>query len=217
MKKLLFALCALFTLSFTACFDITEEITVEKNGNGQYATIIDASKLAEQMQLFAAFDTTGEVIPRMKYSLDSTFSTTWDGYRSVEGVSNVKVDTSTAYVYKLTMDFKDVKALNAALNKGKTTDQQDAYTWEKGKLTRKDMAMNMGDMKDAMNDEAQRDMVKGFLQDMKYKIVFNVPNNIKSSSNTASKISDSKRSVTLEMSMLDIVENKVKLGTEISY
>ncbi len=217
MKKLFFALFALVTLSFTACFDITEEITVAKSGSGQYVTIIDASKLAEQMTLFAAFDTTGEMIPRMKYSLDSTFSTTWDGYRAVAGITNVKVDTSKQYVYKLTMDFKEVKALNAALNKGKTTDQQDAYAWEKGKLIRKDLALNLGDIGAGMEDESQKEMLKGFLKDMTYKIVFHLPESVKKSSNEAATVSADKKTVTLDMNMLDIMDKKVKLGNEITY
>ncbi|NJN35014.1 MAG: hypothetical protein HC817_12925 [Saprospiraceae bacterium] len=217
MKKLFSALFALFTLSFTACFDITEEITVAKNGSGQYVNIIDASKLAEQMTLFAAFDTTGEMIPRMKYSLDSTFSTTWDGYRTVAGINNVKVDTSTPYVYKLTMDFKDMTALNAALNKGKTTEAQDAYIWEKGKLTRKDLALNLGELGAEMGDESQKEMLKGFLKDMSYKIIFHLPESIKKSSNEAATVSADKKTVTMDMNMLDIMDKKVKLGNEITY
>ena len=210
-----FFLTGIAIVSFTSCFDITEEITVKNDGSGQYVSRIDATKFAEQMQLFAAFDTTGEMIPKLKYSLDSTFSATLDTYRDAKGISNVKIDTSVGYVYVLTMDYANVTALNSAIGLNKSASEQNLYTWEKGKISRKDTPLNLGDMK--TEDESQQEMVKGFLKDMKYTIIYHLPGNVKDVTNKESKISADKKSVTLECNLLDVIDNKVKLSNEVTY
>jgi PBP1b-binding outer membrane lipoprotein LpoB len=210
-----FLLTALTVVFLTGCFDITEEITVKKNGAGQYVNKIDATKFAEQMQAFAAFDTTGEMIPKLKFSLDSTFSSTWSGYGKIKGISNVKIDTSKEYVYILTMDFEEVSALNAALSSTKGTTQPDLYAWEKGKISRKDLPINMGDMK--MEDESQKEMLKGFMQDMKYTIIYHLPSDVKNVENKESKISGDKKTVTLACNLLDVMDGKIKLSDAVVY
>ncbi len=216
MKKYFsFLLAVAMIVSFSSCFDITEEITVQKNGSGLYINRIDAKKFAEQMQLFAAFDTTGEMIPKLKYSLDSSFSATWDTYKSVKGISNLKIDTSEAYVYILNMDFENVSALNSALGLNKSANEQNLYSWEKGKLSRKDVPLNLGDMK--TEDESQMEMIKGYLSDMKYTIIYNLPGKVKDVSNKDSKTSDDKKKVTLACNLLDVIDGKVKLSNEVSY
>jgi hypothetical protein len=216
MKKFFsMILVAVSLLSVTGCFDITEEITVNKDGSGQYVNKIDATKMAEQMQMLAAMDTTGEMIPKLKYSLDSSFASTWDTYKNIKGISNVKVDTSKAYVYIVTFNYANIDALNEALAKDKSVGEQKLYSWEKGKLTRQDLPLNMNDMK--TDDEQQKEMMKTFLAEMKYRIVFHLPNNVKDVSNKAATISDDKKTVTVEANLLEITEDKVKLGTQITY
>ena len=202
-------------VSLAGCFDITEDVTINKDGSGKYANTIDATKLAEQMKMFAAFDSTGEMIPKLKYSLDSSFASTWDAYKSIKDITNIKIDTSKEYVYTVALDFKNIAALNAALSKDKSANQQNMYTWEKGKISRQDMPLNLSDLK--TEDEQQKEMMKGFLKDMTYKIIFHLPNSVKKVSNKSATISQDKKTVTLEANLLDVTEDKVKLGTEVTY
>jgi hypothetical protein len=215
MKKI-FYLAFLLTLSIlTGCFDISEEITVKKDGKGQYASKIDATKFAEQMTLFAAFDSTGEMIPKLKYSLDSAFAVQFSKYYQVKGISNVKIDTSKEYVYAVSMDFTDINALNTALSIDKTDEQKNLYSWQKGKISRKDVPLNLGDFK--MDDDSQKDMLKSFLQDMKYSITYNLPGKLKECSNKEVKISGDKMAITIEGNMNDVMGGKLKLGVDILY
>ena len=218
MKKLFNALLAAFSLlTFTACFDITEDVTVNKDGSGIYVSTMDATKLGEQLKAFAAFDSTGEMIPKLKYSLDSTFRDLWTRYSKVKGISNLKIDTSKEYVYKMTMNFTDFTALNTAINiDKKDATQKDIYTWEKGKVSRKDAAMNLGDL-GAGGDDQQKEMAKGMLKEMTYKTIFRLPNDVKTVSNKAAKIESDKKTVVLECNLLEATEGTVKLGTEINY
>ena len=66
-------------------------------------------------------------------------------------------------------------------------------------------------------DESQQEMVKSFLKDMKYTIIYHLPGNVKDMTNKDSKISADKKSVTLECNLLDVIDNKVKLSNEVTY
>ena len=217
MKKLInFLLLVATVLSVSSCFEITEEVTVNKNGSGNYISTIDASKLSEQMQMLAAFDTTGEMVPKLKYSLDSTFSETFKKYAKIKGISNVNVDTSKPYIYKVSMDFKDMDVLNEVVNLDKKgADRQNLYAWKKGQLSRKDFALNLDDMK--MEDDSQKEMAKSMLEGMKYTIIFNLPGKVKKSTNKEAIIGDNKKTVTLACSLLDVMDKKVSLGNEVNY
>ncbi len=218
MKKMFryLLLAVALTTALSSCFEITEEVTVNKDGSGTYTSIMDATKLSEQMQMLAAFDTTGEMTTKLKYSLDSTFAETFKKYSSVKGISKVIADTTKPYFYKVTMNFVDVNALNAAVN----LDKQDAgmknlYGWQKGQLTRKDFALNLDDMK--MEDESQKEMAKSMLEGMKYTIIMNLPGKVKSSSNKGAKISSDQKTVTLACSLLEVMDKKVSLGNDVTY
>jgi hypothetical protein len=214
MNVLLFA-ASVFTM--TACFDITEDITINKDGSGVYFCTTDASKLSEQLGMLAAMDTTGQLIPKLKYSLDSSFSANFKKYASIKGVSNIKVDTSTAYVYKVTLNFADVNALNAVNNVDKKEDsQKNLFSWSKGTFARKESGIGAaGDM--GMEDEQQKDMAKSVLKDMKYTIIFRLPSKVSGMTNKEAKLSTDKKTVTIEGSLLDVMDKKMSLGNEVKY
>jgi hypothetical protein len=213
MNALLIA-ASVFTM--TACFDITEDITINKDGSGTYVSTTDASKLSEQLAMLAAMDTTGELIPKLKYSLDSSFSANFSQYAAIKGVSKMKVDTSKAYIYKVTLDFTDINALNGVINVDKKDDaQKNLYTWVKGKLTRKDSGVGMGEM--GMEDDQQKEMAKSLLKDMKYTIIYHLPKKVSGMTNKEAKLSDDKKTVTLQGSILDIMDKKLSLGNEVKY
>jgi hypothetical protein len=216
MKKLFFTmLSAVCLCGIFGCLDITEELTVKKDGSGHYVNTINAEKMSEQMSMFASMDSTGEMIPKMKYTMDSSFVATAGATKVIKGITNYSLDTSKPFIYIISFDFKDVESLNAAISAGKANGQQNIYTWEKGKITRKDIPLSVGDMN--LDDPSQKDMMKGFMADMKYKVIFNLPTKAKNATNKSFTISEDKKTVKLECSLLDVVEGKIKLSNEVTY
>jgi hypothetical protein len=216
MNKLFLLLISLVCIiNFVGCLDITEELSMQNDGSGHYVNTIDAVKMSEQMSMFAAMDSTGEMLPKMKYSMDSGFVANGESAKKIEGISNYKIDTSKSWVYVISFDFKHVAALNKAVGVGKASTQQDLYAWEKGKITRKDIPLSIGDMD--LDDPAQKDMMKGFMADMKYKVIFNVPSKVKEASNKSFVMSVDKKSVKIDCSFLDVVEGKIKLSNTVTY
>jgi hypothetical protein len=218
MKKLFFTIfSAVCLLGFVGCLDITEELTVNKDGSGHYVSTIDALKMSEQMTMFAAMDTTGEMIPKMKYTMDSSFLATTQLTKDIKGITNIKLDTSKSFVYIISYDFKDIESLNKALGAGKTADSQNTFAWEKGKITRKEvpLSLGMGDMN--LQDDSQKEMMKGFMADMKYKVIYNLPGKVKNASNKSFVLSEDKKVLKLDTNFGEIMEGKIKLGGEVSY
>jgi hypothetical protein len=218
MKKILGFLLLFSSLTLTGCLDILEELTVKKDGSGSFTYQVDAVKMMEQMASFAAMDTTGEMIPKMKHSLDSTFMSQWEKYKDIKGISNIKVDTSTEYIYKVSFDFTNFDALNAARNLDQKPENQNAFSFEKGKVTRRN---NVGELPANLGGEDGNEessaMAKQMLAEMKYKIVFKLPNKVKEVNNKTATISDDKTTVTLETNLGDVIEKKVEIGMEVSY
>lgn len=211
MLNLLFAGVVTF---LSSCFDFTEEITINEDGSGKYETIMDAKKFAEQMQSLAAFNTNNETEPQLKNSLDSSFDETIKKYNSVRGVTNVVADTSEPNIYKLSMNFSNVDALNQAIYLSNNDEgMKNLYSFQKGQLTRKDNKLNFGDVE----DESELEMMKEMMKDNKYTIIINVPGKIKSLSNKDAKISDDKKSVRLVCSLTDLIDKYAGLGLDVRY
>jgi hypothetical protein len=216
MNKLFLLLISLVCIvGFVGCLDITEELSMQADGSGHYVNTIDAVKMSEQMSMFASMDSTGEMIPKMKNQMDSSFLANGNVAQKISGISNYKLDTSKAWVYVISFDFKNVAALNKAVNAGKAGTPPDLYSWEKGKISRKDIPLSFGDMD--MSDPTQKDMMKGFMADMKYKVIFNLPGKVKNTTNKSFIMSENKKTVKIDCSFLDVMEGKIKLSNEVTY
>ncbi len=226
MKKLLYFLSVVLTISLASCLDILEEIRLKKDGSGAYTMRIDATEFMTQMESFAAMDTTGEMMPKMKHTLDSSFGEVSKLYVGIKGISNIKLDTSTAGVYVTTFDFENVAALNAAMEKSEESKKGEAkstkvrYNFEKGKFTRSntfgelDLASLLGD---SGEDQSQKEMVNGMLEQMKMTIRYYLPEKVKDVDNKKAVISEDKMSVSLETNFKELSEKKVGLGLEVKF
>lgn len=56
MKKLRFVIVLLIAVLVNSCYEVNEEIVINQNGSGTYATHMDMSALIEMMQTFAGED-----------------------------------------------------------------------------------------------------------------------------------------------------------------
>ena len=174
-----------------------------------YVITTDATKLIEQLEVLDALDTTGQMKPTLKYSLDSSFAETIKKYASVNGITNVVADTSKPYIYTLSIDFENIDAINKALYLDKKDEtMRNLYELKKGQLTRKDNDINFGGYLGAFVD---------FMGDMKYKIILNLPGKIKSTNNKNATVSEDKKSVTLTCELTDLMNKYASLGIDVNY
>ena len=126
------SITALALLCCTACFDIQENIFLKKDGSGNFSFVVDMGEVKSMMQMFDEAKNTsddkgernerkGSEKEKKKSSdkkLNSTFEITRRKLLNTQGISNVKAIEDTAnYTFGISFDFKNIVALNDAMNK----------------------------------------------------------------------------------------------------
>ena len=217
MKKTqYFILLTSFLVLFSSCFDITEELTLNKDGSGFFKVTIDALKVKAQLQSLSSFDSTGNLVQKQKFSLDSSFELIIKSYSTISGVSNLTLDTSVPYLYKISMNFSTINALNTALSLGKKNDSQNLYMWKKGELSRGTLPLFVNSMGDG-NSYNDLENIKDFINGIKYTTITNLPNKIKKNSNDNAIISSNKTIVTLGLDLYELLNKTSFLTNYIKY
>jgi len=121
--------CVILLLS--GCITIEEHYSFKKNGSGTMSYVVDMTEMGEMMDSFsddmeAAGGSVEETEAKDPFN-DIPMSGLADSLRTVPGISKVKYEQDGEYYYKITYAFKDLVALNKALNilmseKEQTTD-----------------------------------------------------------------------------------------------
>ena len=223
----------LTTLVFTGCFDIKEEIFLEKNGSGKYITTIDMTKLKDMVEMFKTMmpDSSGEGNDELNKlnSLDS-LQQLWKDIDNVPGITDVKRTKKEEMVYEISFRFSDIKSLNTAMTKKNKSDDSvkvsgDFYSFTAGEFACNDTSFGgVGDMMKgfdsgmAQNDSAAMamNMLKGFMGDMKYTSIYHLPGKVNSFSNKNAKLSEDGKTLTLEINFSE-TEKEQTLKNTIRY
>jgi len=175
-------LAALLLMFFTGCLTIEENYVFKKDGSGTMEYVVDLSEMGEMMKSFEdaskSKDTNMGDISTM--DMDEEVA----ALRMIPGIQKVKVNKKVEWVQRVSFKFKDLAALNAALNvlmKDSSGTSTEFFKWEGNELVRinNDHAYELGaGMADTGNDgEEKSEEDKGMdmsamLETMKYKYSF---------------------------------------------
>ncbi|MBL8010411.1 MAG: hypothetical protein JNJ64_07365 [Flavobacteriales bacterium] len=173
LRSLLSALAAVLLL--TGCLTIEENYTFKKDGSGTMEYVVDMSALGEMLKSLEAMgEGKGKGDDGGPGDLDMKDQAAT--LKSLPGISKVKVNKKEKYVQRLTFRFKDITALNGALNvlmPDSTGITHDFFRWDGSTLVRTNNrhALEMGD---DMGADAPGDSTDptAFLQSMHYKYSF---------------------------------------------
>jgi hypothetical protein len=228
------SLIALATCCFllTGCLNITEELFLENNGSGVYTTTVKMDKLHEMMEMVKSFAPdsikTGNSIDELTDSLQQMMG----DLSNIPGISDLKSEKPDSSTFKISFRFKDVQALNAALQKRKNANINtgDIFSYSKGTFTCHDKSIGgMSSMMDQIgkNDSSgivgdqplDPEQLKGMMKmldwSMTMKTIYHFPGKVTNYSNKMAKLSDDGKTLTLELDLLDdnkdkTLENKVE-------
>lgn len=247
MKKLIFGLLLSVSFLLTGCIDVIEELTLNKSGNGLYSVTIDMSSILQLASLKDIMNQAGaDGEAQQKLGLDKMEKDTTIYFKDMpadlkEQTGDAKFwdkakmsmkmsESEKKMLVQISLDFDKIeditffyKNLGNVMKEGAgelgaagglptegLTPAGVAFKVAKKSLTRLPTPKN----ENAPKSE-DLEMMKMFLGTAKYKTVYNLPNRIKKVKMANAKIDGN--TVTVENSMLDIIEGKAKLEGQISY
>ena len=101
-------------IALTGCITIEENYTFKKNGSGTMEYVIDLSELGDMMK---TLNSAGEGEAKSDGDMGTMdMNDEVAALKSIPGIGKVKLNTKKDWVQRLSFSFKDVTALNAALN-----------------------------------------------------------------------------------------------------
>jgi hypothetical protein len=128
---------------FTGCLTIEENYTFKKDGSGTMEYVVDLSELGEMM---ASFEGMGEEDGKKAEKDgkddgmgDMDMSAQMEALKALPGISKVKLNKKKEWVQRLSFSFKDVTALNRALNElmpDSTGVPHEFFRWDGNTLVR---------------------------------------------------------------------------------
>ena len=203
-------------LLIQGCITIEERYEFKKNGSGTMAYTIDMTEMGEMLDSMSDMvgddeskdDDSPDLGALMDGDGDMKFLDGKEDLEKIPGISKVKV-VEEEYKGTISFAFKNIEALNAALNviqPDTTGEAHTFFTLEKGVLKR--MHNTRSEMSSDLGDSEEDEMSAGFLKAMKYNIVVKskVVNPIASDSEAAIT-QVSKKEVRVESNMKQVSED----------
>lgn len=241
MKKMMLALVSgILMFGLTACFDITEEVHLNRDGSGKYAINVDMSGMfkdpfmkgmvAESLQqqggeanmekdtviYFKDEPKLAEMDPQDRKVLEKVV------------MNMVMSESQEKMMITMSLPFSDISEINQMtqalqkmdtggdmgnfLGNGMMTSPGGAasFSLAKGKLKRAVLPVP-----DKMEEDENMAFMKMFLESANYKTVYHLPGKVKKATFQNAEVSGN--TVTVTTPLLDVVEGKAKIDGEIKF
>lgn len=225
MKKLfqttfIFAILILFT----GCFDVTEEVKMNADGSGELRLNIDLSQSKSNLVGYMnAGEINGVEIPS-KAKIKSEIKKLKKALSKIKGISKVKAKSDfDEFVFEVTADFKNMKALNKAINASVKTFNQTPFplprfkhfSFKENKFSR---LFNYTDERFTQEEfDGMMSVVRYLMESAKVVSIYRFEEPVKDISNSKAKISPSKKAVMLEGNIAEFATGKKTLENHISF
>lgn len=208
------------------CLDIEEEVFINADGSGTYVNHVDMKGIVDMIMMMAPDSVKEEIGDNPDMFLDSLFQSQEmtsslavmvERYQDLEGVTNAASDMTDG-VMMIRFDFASVESLNLALSE--TAEENElgfltpSFAWKKGRLTRL-----AGSSSDEMDEElqSQMEMMKMMMGDATYTTRYHFPGSVKSNTNEDASLLDAGKTVVVEYSLLEVMEDPTLLSNEIKF
>lgn len=176
MKNLFFVLIAAAACLFSGCIVVEENYTFKKNGSGSMVYVMDMHEMMEQMG--SIMDMAGGENGENPFAgAAKGFKEQADKIKTLSGISKVKFEEDKKGIYKISFNFKNIKALNDALNKIIGSDDPSAYHTfftQEGKVIKRihSEQANLGDVTAMLGEDGDSEYAQTMYESMKYKLNF---------------------------------------------
>ena len=217
MKKIIWIIIALLTISLTSCITIEEHYTVKRNGSGHMEYIIDMSEMASMLEMFS--EGQGESEGEDGNPLDgltegfggADIGDLSDKLKGMEGISNVTQIKGESELYMgVSFDFKSIDALNGAVASLSSGGVSTPIVFDGKKFSRKQTLGDEFKLDEMLGDSEEVDInqMNMFFSQMKYKVSVSFQKPINAIYTTGdAKFTDKKhKTMEIETSFKDLFE-----------
>lgn len=218
---------------FTGCLTIEENYTFKKNGSGTMEYVVDISELGKLMESFSELGE-GKEEGGSEGLGAMDMSEQVNALKAIPGVSKVKLNKKKQWVQRVSFSFKDVTALNAALNqlmRDSSGVSHEFFRWEGTTLVRSnnrhayELGANMAKGDDEGGEESGEEGEEegldmgGMLEAMKYKYSFRFAQPIASTTSAegVNKVEKSSKEVMLDTDFAVISKDEKALDLRIAF
>ncbi len=220
LKKYVAIFTIICSLFLTSCFELREEIDLNKDGSGVYRLLLDMSQSKQTIDLAQKMQD-NESVKKLNFTIDSTFSKSVMRFANMPGISLAK-DTvnKTDYVFGVMFNFSGIEALNNAImeldkdENGKTSIEKPIYSMTKNIFERQNLYYfnNISEMLKSGENIKKSEQINNLLQTASYISVIKVNGKIKKYSNKKAEIDYTKTVLRLATPLLEAIEGKATLG-----
>jgi len=218
------ALCIIM-LSFSSCFEITEEVNMKSDGSGDMLLTVNMSQSKANLKNYMEMEEVQGIKVPSRSEIEKEIVNVKSVLANVKGLSNVKINTDfEEFIFTVSGRFDNVKTLNVAINKvasklNKTpfpTIKKKNFDYNTGKFTRyfkylKDLNLTQQEYDD-LNFTA-----RFIMESAKYVSVYRFDKPVKKVTNAKAQVAPSKKAVKLESNFAEILTGKKSIENIISY
>lgn len=213
-------LITLVMFAFTSCFEIKEEVTMEKDGSGLLALTVDISESAPTLKTYLeTAKMTGQNIPTQG-NINTMISVLEEHFNTAEGMTNVQTTRDfDNYVFKIQGNFKDVAAMNAVMaqvtesfTRGGLTGSVDNFVTDGNTFSRL-----FPYPLDKIKFEEMGFMYQYMLESARFTNVYTFADPVKAVSNEKAVLNEGKTEVRLQQSLASIIKGTGSLENDIDF
>jgi hypothetical protein len=216
---------AAMLVALTGCLTIEENYSFRKDGSGSMEYVVDMSEVGELMKTLSEMGQTEGVSASSDELGSLDMEDEMAALKGLPGISRVKLDAKKKWVQRLSFRFKDVDALNSALNVLMPDSSGLPHTffrWEGTTLVRTnnrhahELGAGMARDEGPQEGEEGADMA-AFLEAMKYRYSFKFARDINETVTSArmNKTAAGKREIKFDTDWSVIAEDREALDLRI--
>jgi hypothetical protein len=217
LKNLMLPILAV--LSLTSCFDVTDKVTVQKDGSGSYQRVMDYTKSLEGMKAMALENDTA--LQKFVHSIDSSTRALYEKITSTPGITGEGMDVSeNGVVFTLKFKFNALTSLNKAFSNmldeaGSGSNAKGYFTLKKGKLSFLGGVPGIVNPTGKKMDEETLTMMKGMMGEASYGLTIESVGNAKKSSSKLWTMDGNKFQTS--MPLIDLFETPLKSKADLTF
>ncbi len=209
---------ALLSLCLTSCFEIVEDISINKNGSGNFKIILNLSQSKSELNTLMKLDSSaGYNIPTYT-ELNQYLDKTAEKLKMTKGLSNVVLHRNFKnWVFDVSATFSSLESMHDGF-----TNVQSEFSGAETILFKsfwqfngKNFTRETQNPEEKLKKNLNRPTERNILSKAKYTCIYRFDRSIASSSNRRAKISPSKKAIMLQSNILNLINGTETLKNQI--